>query len=744
MRSPLKFFSSHRFAGPFVAGCLTVAALMLVYVMEWPAFHRVLRSFDERIYDSFFQFRGAKAPSTRIVIVDIDEASIGKLGQWPWPRTVVARLIRRIADAEPAVLGLDVIFPEKDRTSPANFLPLFEKAVGEEIDLGTRPLDNDAVLGDMIAEAECVVLGYMFILADDGLPPGMQNPLPMSSMQYLPPDPWGKNRHCYDNIRTVFRPLLNVPAIGVAPLSEGFINTIPDEDGTIRRVPLLLSYPRIEMHYPSLSLEMVRERIGASGYTVRSSPGGVLGISLGGRFIPTDSSAQMAVNWRGGAGTFPRLSAGKVLAGQFDPGRFRDAIVLLGSSAAALHDLRVTPYGVTPGVEIHANVIDNLLVGDILRHDSGAECAMTLTFVGVGGLVLSLLISRASALQCALAGIALLCIALLGSYLLFHYANQTMGLTYPVSATVLVFLVVSLFNYFTEGRERLFIRHAFSHYVSEDVVATMVRHPEQLSLRGEERELSVLFCDIRNFTGMSETMTAPQLSEFLNEYLSGMTDRIMNAGGTVDKFIGDAVVAIWGAPLSDPDHPMNAVRAALRMNEWLAEMRGQWEERGRPPIHTGFGINSGLMSVGNMGSRSRFDYTVIGDNVNLASRLEGLNKVYGTSILCSEATRNAAGDAFTWRTVDRVTVKGRTQPVTIYEPLHEGPPDTEESETLKCYEDALAAFYKREFAVARDQFERLNTKQPAPIVAYWLNQARTFEQNPPPPDWDGITIQHEK
>lgn len=744
MRFPRQFRFSSRFATPFVAGCLTVAALMVVYVLEWPAFHRMLRSFDERITDSFFQLRGAEAPSTRIVIVDIDEASLKKLGQWPWPRTVVARLIRRIANAEPAVLGLDVIFPEKDRTSPANFLPLFEEATGAEIDLGTRPLDNDAVLGDAVAEAECVVLGYMFILTDDGLPPGMQNPLPMCSMQYIPPDPWGENRQCYDDIRTVFRPLLNVDAIGAAPLSEGFINTIPDEDGTIRRVPLLLGYPSVEMHYPSLAMEMVRERIGAAGYTVRSSSSGVLGISVGERFIPTDSGAQMAVNWRGGAGTFPRVSASAVLAGDVEPDRFRDAIVLLGSSAAALHDLRVTPYGVTPGVEIHANIIDNLLAGDMLRHDPGAEYAMALTFVGVGGLALSLLISRASAPKCALLGIALLCIAVLGSYLLFRSANQPMGLTYPVSSIVLVFLVVSLFNYFTEGRERQFIRQAFSHYVSENVVATMMRHPEQLSLRGEERELSVLFCDIRNFTGISETMTAPQLSEFLNEYLTGMTDRIMDAGGTVDKFIGDAVVAIWGAPLTDPDHPVHAVRAALRMNEWLADMRGLWEEQGRPPIYTGFGINSGLMNVGNMGSRSRFDYTVIGDNVNLASRLEGLNKVYGTSILCSDATRKATGDTFAWRTVDRVTVKGRTQPVTILEPLREGPPDPDEREYLRCYEDALAAFYKREFTVARDRFERLNTEHPAPIVAYWLNQARTFEKNPPPPDWGGITVQHEK
>lgn len=723
---------------PFTAGCGMVVVLVLLYLADLPLLHRTLRSFDQRVIDYFFQVRGAVAPSERIVIVDIDEASLKRLGQWPWPRTVMGNLIGRVCDAEPAVIGMDVIFPEKDRTSPVNFLPLFEEAVGHDIELGEQGRDNDALFGDAIAECGRVVLGYLFILNDDGLPPGPQRPFPMCNIRYMPP----RDQVNYQFFRT-YRPLLNVDAIAAGCRSEGFVNTIPDEDGVIRRVPLFMEYDGIS--YPSLSAEMVRENRGADTYVLRSSENGILGVFLGDRFLPTDHRCQMAVNWRGPDHTFEYVSAVDVLDGKVPAAKLHDAYILLGSSAAALHDLRVTPYGVTPGVEVHANVIDNIMEGDMLRHDLGEDVAMAVTFVSVGGVLLSLLVSRSSALKCALAGVVLLVLAVGGGYVLFHVGHRLVGLTFPVVATVLIFLVVSLFNYFTEGREKQFIRHAFSHYVSEDVVATMVRDPSRLSLQGEERDLSVLFCDIRGFTGISESMSAPELSQFLNEYLTAMTDIIMATGGTVDKFIGDAIVAIWGAPLDDPEHPNHAVSAALQMNDGLRGLRKRWIEQGRPAVFTGFGINSGRMNVGNMGSRTRFDYTVIGDNVNLASRLEGLNKVYGTSILCSDTTRQATGHGFTWRLVDRVTVKGRLQPVRIYEPLHAGLPTHEELTENQRYEAALEAMWNRDFAAAHDQLDRLcELRNDAPVYEFHLKQAEQFLETPPPQDWNGVTEHHEK
>ncbi|HSR36769.1 MAG TPA: adenylate/guanylate cyclase domain-containing protein, partial [Desulfurivibrionaceae bacterium] len=406
--------------------------------------------------------------------------------------------------------------------------------------------------------------------------------------------------------------------------------------------------------------------------------------------------------------------------------------------AAGLLDLRATPFSnIYPGVEVHANIIDNVIKGDPFSHDFYTEIGLTYTIIIVGGLFLSALLAYTSALAGGLGGILLIEATVVGNYYLFFRQNELIGVVYPLATVILVFMIVTLFNYFYEGREKRFISKAFGHYVSPQVVAQISQNPEKLSLKGEQKVLTVLFSDIRGFTSISEKMGPEELGQFMNEYLTAMSNIVMARKGTVDKYIGDAIMAIWGAPLADEEHAANCVRAAFGMMAKLNELRPQWETRGLPDIHIGIGINSGLMSVGNFGSEQRFDYTVMGDNVNLASRLEGSNKSYGTSIIISEYTREMLGAGFFCRFVDMVRVKGKDLPVKIYEPICEGEPEPQRKKAIEEFEQAMVYYRIQRFDDAEKILAALQAAEPAKIYALYLERIAHFRENPPPADWDG-------
>ncbi|MDH5298207.1 MAG: adenylate/guanylate cyclase domain-containing protein, partial [Desulfobulbaceae bacterium] len=431
------------------------------------------------------------------------------------------------------------------------------------------------------------------------------------------------------------------------------------------------------------------------------------------------------------------LPAVDVLNG-LHPEQVRDKYVLIGTSAAGLLDLRATPFSnVFPGVEVHANVIDNVLAGDPIIYDVFSEIGLTYVLIVVGGLFLTALLAFSSPLAGGLGGFLLLEATIIGNYQFFFLHNKIIGLTYPLLTIAVVFLVVTLFNFFFEGRKKQFISHAFGHYVSPQVVSKLMAHPENLTLAGEEKNLTVMFSDIRGFTSLSERMNSSQLGMFMNRYLTAMSSVVMTKRGTVDKFIGDAIMAIWGAPLDDEDHAANAVRAALEMIKRLQELRWQWEREGLPPIDIGIGINSGIMSVGNFGSAERFDYTVLGDNVNLASRLEGSNKTYGTNVIISEFTRQELGDRFLCRFIDMVRVKGKSKPVRIYEPLVEGEAEEELRQEVASFEKAMDAYHGRRFDQAAMILETLHQTRPCKLYALYRERISAYREQPPPMDWDG-------
>ena len=731
---------------PFKIGCLvTLTACFLFYSFghQKPA---LLEAIDSRIADTMFRLRGPRPTTQQVVIVDIDERSLRDIGQWPWPRDKVAAIVKNLKDSGAKVIGFDIVFAEEDRTSPRQYIETFHRLFEEKLPAekllrlkNNRDLDNDFILGDALIDAP-TILGYVFLLSSDDLKREEDKPFPTCNIYTNPSEiPYSSLA-----LKEAYRPVLNIQKVAQAS-SEGFFNVFPDASGTVSRVPLFMSLDNIP--YPSLAMEMLRIGLGEQDIVLHISEQvripyyGLLGVSLGQRFIPTNDVGEIYVNYRGPSFTFPYFSAGDILLGGPNP-FFKDKYVLLGTSAAGLHDTKGTPFSnVFPGVEIHATIIDNVLAGDPFSHDVYTEIGITYTLIIIGGLILTFLLSYTSPLAGGLSGLILLGGTVLFNYFFFFLNNKFVGLTYQLGTITILFLTVTLFNYFFEGREKRFIHSAFGHYISPQIVGQLVKHPDKLLLAGEQRNLTVMFCDLRNFTRISERMDSQQLAVFLNEHLTAMSRLIMEQQGMVDKYIGDAIMALWGAPLDDKDHAANGVRAAFRMMDKLRELQKKWRENRMPVANMGIGINTGIMSVGNFGSEQRFDYTVMGDNVNLASRLESSNKIYGTNIIISEFTRQQLGDRFFCRLVDVVRVKGKTRPVKIYEPLIDleiGTAPEVLQEEIKNFEKAFGFYQHKNFSRSREILEELQTRSPSRLYRLYINRIDAFAETPPPPDWDGV------
>ena len=715
---------------PFKSGLFCVLLFSLVYLSFGTEKPPLLQALDNQLTSAMFRTRGSEPPHNPIIIVDIDEQSLATLGQWPWPRDVVAELISQIDQRGAKVIGLDMMFIEPDRTSPINLLQRYPQ-ISAGLAKVLPQLDHDQQLGDALAQCDSV-LGYAMLTQNDGLKDPAAVPFPSANLK-LAADGIG-----FDQLSLIpaYRATANQPAIAMA-LSEGFLNFFPESSGAVHKVPLFIALDGIP--YPSMALEVARIALGERDLTLHSAHGtqesyGLLGVSIGDQFVPTDDQGQMTVNFRGPWKTFSYLSASDLLTGKSFP-ELQGAVVLIGTSAAGLLDLQTTPLSrIIPGVEIHASIIDNLLAGDPLQHDILTEIGITISLIVIGGVLLSLLLARSGPLKGALAALTILVAAVCGNYLLLFKKGIIVGLTYPLLTIVLIWLLVTLANYFLVERQKQFVQGAFRHYLAPQVVEQLLENPQQLSLAGQEKVLTVMFCDIRNFTSISETMDSVALADFMNRYLTEMSLIIMNGRGMIDKFIGDAIMAIWGAPLDDEEHAFQAVKSALQMQEKTAQLRAKWLAEGLPEINIGIGLNSGPMRVGNFGSEQRFDYTVIGDQVNLGSRLEGLNKPYGTSILISEGTKQLLGDQVLCRPIDLVRVKGKQQPVEIFEPIRIGIDGNPE---IERWQQVLKKYRQQQFAEAKQELAILNRELPHPLYQLYLERIEQFLVEPPPSGWDG-------
>lgn len=727
---------------PFKIGCLMALLSIFLFLTFEDNKPKLLQSLDNHIIDAMFRLRGPVKTTGEVIIIDIDEKSLRAIGQWPWSRKTVAELVKNIHDAQAKVLGFDIVFAEKDRTSPSLLIDELLKEKSFPTDsLPFKTLENlnyDLILGDAVTLGP-TVLGYVFQLKNDGLKTPDESPFPSINI-HIQPDTF-----TYKDISLIpaYRAVTNIEDVAQSE-TEGFFNVFPDQSGIVRKVPLFMKMDGLA--YPSLALEMLRTGIGEKSATLhiskqkRKNIRDIFAVSIKDQVIQTDSISQITINFRGPVYSFEYISATDVLNGKFKD-TIKDKFVLIGTSAAGLQDLRATPYSsIFPGVEIQATVIDNILKGDYFTYDIYTERGLTITVIFIFGILLSAILSFSRPLTGGLGGILFFLILISGNYYLFFLRNEIIGLSYPLITIFAIFPVVTLFNYFFEGREKYFIHKAFGRYVSPHVVDELVKSPERLSLAGEQKKLSIFFSDIRDFTTISEQMSSKNLGKLLNEYLTAMSDIIMDHNGLVDKYIGDAIMAVWGAPLEDENHAANAMKASLKMLAKLKELQAIWQKENLPFIDIGIGLNTGIVSVGNFGSRRRFDYTVIGDNVNLASRLEGLNKMYGTNILISEHTKKELEDTFFFRKIDMVRVKGKKKAVGIYEPICEGTPDKCLADEILQFESALEDYFNKNFKAAHKSITGLYANHPVKLYAMYLERIKGYMATPPPHEWDGAFV----
>jgi len=700
---------------------------------------RPLQELRTRTFDFFQVLRPRPQEIRPVVIVDIDEASLKAIGQWPWPRTTVADLVTRITQLGAVAIGFDIIFPEPDRMSPA----IAERSF-RGIDAETRAkLDslpsNDEALADAIKQSR-VVIGQagaaapeVKTAADAALQTGFAVRGP-DAKPYL----------------VTFAGLLrNVPVIEQAAAGRGLFSINPESDGIIRRVPVIMTAQGSLV--PSLSLEMLRVVTGSSAILVRVDEAGIQSVAVPGLEVPTDRNGQFWVHFNH-HDPERYVSAKDVLQGNVPPDRLAGKLVLIGTSAIGLLDLKTTPLDAAiPGVEVHAQILESVLSKSNLVNPNyaiGAELALAVLFglaiiVAAPMLPASIVIVLGGCLIAGLIGLSLY---------LFVEHNLLIDFTYPLISSWLIYLVLTFVNYFREQKQRRQIRSAFGYYLSPHMVEQLARSPEKPVLGGEERRMTILFSDVRGFTTISEHYKDdPQgLTRLMNRFLTPLTNAIIERKGTIDKYIGDAIMAFWNAPVDDHEQEANACEAALEMlsrAETLNnELKREAETNGGVymPLRIGIGLNTGPCVVGNMGSDFRFNYSVLGDTVNLASRLEGRTKDYRIPVVIGSRTAEGAKQKFAVMEIDLIMVKGKKQPEAVFTVIgrSEVEADPRCQELREANAQMLGRFRKQQWGDAVDLIARCrkfaNGFDLSGLYDMYEERIELYRAQPPGPDWDGV------
>jgi adenylate cyclase len=610
-----------------------------------------------QIFDQFQTLWPRTETTGQVVIVDLDEASLARHGQWPWPRTLLARLVDRLFAEGADVVAFDIVFAEPDRLSPPNFAQTLEGLSPSLLGSLERLPDSDATFGESIARHK-VVLGQPAL---HNLPYGADTePTQAGTAVELGGDPRPFLQRYEGLVRNL--PILEASAGGI-----GTVTIALDQDGMVRRVPLAIVVGgRI---LPALGIEALRLRADEPSLVIRRGPNGIAGVSVGGHQVPTDSQGRIWIRY-GEAGSIPYITAADAMVGLIDPGAVDGRIVLIGSTAAGLLDIKRTPLSpATPGVEVHAHLLETVLTGSHL-HRPTAILGAEIIAIAVTGLLVIFFVPSLGALATLFIGGGLM--AALGglSWYLFAKHQILFDASFPALSSFSIYAVFTFLKYMQEESERKTVRTAFAQYLPPAVVERLALHPDQLRLGGESREMTILFADLRGFTTMSEHLEPDDLGRIVNRVLGTMTDAVLAHGGTVDKYIGDCVMALWNAPLDDPEHARRACLSALAMVEAVRVLDQEIRSAdvaaaGSSGISVGVGLNTGSAAVGNFGSSYRFDYTALGDTVNLAARLEPLTKMFGCPVIIGETTAAAAAD-LAMLELDVLQVKGRFEPVRIF------------------------------------------------------------------------------
>jgi adenylate cyclase len=692
-----------------------------------------------RTFDFYQRFDPRVKTVRPVTIIDIDEPSLKKFGQWPWPRTRLADMVINLANLGAVVIAFDVVFSEPDQLSPdvvANTMRYLDELTRSKL----RELpSNDQTLADAVRRARVVLgeTGLASVISE------IDKDLPFTGFATLG-DQAGAEPRFFE-----FPGLLrNVPALEKVAAGRGLLTIVPERDGIIRRVPMVLLAQGHMM--PSLSLEMLRVVSGTSTILAKYDPAGVKSVAVRGLDIPTDKNGQLWVHF---ARQDPSIyvSATSVLDGTAPVEKIRGKLVLIGTSAVALNDIKTTPVDrAMPGVEIHAQVLEAALTHAVLAQPN---YGIAIEFIGAFVLGVLVIVFAPNLGPVTLVAVGALLTTLLVGTSWYFYQEQRLliDFTYPLVSTTAIYLTLIFASFVREQAQRKQIRGQFAQYMSPVLVEQLAQSPERLRLGGEEREMTIMFSDVRGFTTISESYKSdPQgLTALMNRFLTPLTNAILARKGYIDKYMGDAIMAFWNAPLDDAEHEINACSAALDMLEKIDELNTVREQESKEgghsfiPINVGVGLNTGLGVVGNMGSDLKFNYSVLGDSVNLASRLEGQSKEYGFPIIAGSKTALAAKDKFAILELDFIMVKGKTEPEVIYAIV--GREDVAHSarfQTLRNLTiEMLACYRSRDWEGALASIERGRHTDEAGTLSYLykLYEARIhdYQANPPPDDWNG-------
>ena len=734
MRVPRRLRRFARRFGLARAFCLVLLVSLAALRIADPYLIEELRL---RTFDAFQVLDPRVKTARPVTIVDIDEASLAKYGQWPWPRTRVADLVTALKRMGAIVVAFDVMFAEPDRLNPAVAADSF-KNLDEETRTRLRALaSNDQVLADAIS-------GGRVILGETGLPsvvPQPEQALPTTGMATLGEDP--------QPLLFEFAGLLrNIPILEQAAAGRGILTIRPERDGIVRRVPTIVVAQGATM--PSLSFEILRVVTGSETILVRSDHAGVKSVAVKGFQVPTDANGQLWVHFaRRDRSIY--VSAADVLDGLVAPQSIANKLILVGTSAAGLYDSKTTPIDrVMPGVEIHAQVLESMLTRSVLSQPNYANGAELIAAILLGFIIIWL--APLFGPRVLLAFGTWIVVLLVGVSWYFYVSHRLLiDFTYPLLSSLMIYLTLVFSSYVREQAQRRQIRSAFGQYLSPVLVEQLAQSPERLVLGGEEREMTFMLSDVRGFTAISETYRHdPQgLTTLMNRFLTPLTNAILARKGTIDKYMGDAIMAFWNAPLDDKAHQINACVAALDMLDRLKvlnlELEEEAQESGRHfmPLRIGVGLNTGICVVGNLGSDVHFDYSVLGDSVNVASRLESQTKVYGFPIVAGAQTALPAKDDVAILEIDFVIVKGKTEPESVYAIV--GRKDIEDTvefssmrtlvtELLECFRgrDWDAALLLIERRQQREGGDRLEL-----LFELYRERIEAFRSNPPPDDWNG-------
>jgi adenylate cyclase len=728
---------------------------ILVVVMLFSFGTPILDLIELKTYDLRFLARGPLPPSPAVVMATVDEKSLNAEGRWPWPRSKLAALVDILSHDGARVIGFDIGFLEPDENSQLAFLDQFSRKIdtlaikhrqlADFIQENKKHADNDLALANAIKNSSAaVVLGYFFHMdeADLGYPieqSERDQRLKRISASKYPFVIYKQPELDFVPFFRAYAPESNLAMFTEAAASSGYFTLRSDPDGVVRWMPLVIQSG--EDLFPPLAVLCAWHYLGKPQLVVKVGRYGVEGLQMGGQFIPTDENGQLLINYLGRPETFPHFSIGDILSGKTASGTFTDKIVLVGTTAKGIYDLRSTPFSpVYPGTEIHATVIDNILAQHFITRPQWSKIYDLLAIV-ILGVLIGVALPRVGAFQGLLFATGLVIVHIFIARWLFVKAGVWLNIVYPLLVLSLNYTVLTVYHYATEERERKKIRGAFEHYVAPEVVNEIVKHPEKLNLGGERRILTVLFSDLRGFTAISESTGSHTLVELLNEYFTAMTDIILHYRGTLDKYIGDSIMAFYGAPIEQEDHPVMACYSAIDMVKKLEILQDEWAARKLPRLSMRIGIHTGEMVVGNIGSNKRFNYTVMGDAVNLASRLEGLNKAYGTETLVGEDTARLVEKSLLLREIDRVQVVGKEQAVRVYAPLARAGTSlpAEQEQAFNCYAAGLEAYRGRRWDEALQLFKKSLTLWPGDGPSRTMaDRCQIYQKMPPPEEWDGV------